>query len=62
LNVEEVEEGLISLSVPVRDRRGEVAAALNTSASMTRITKTQMLGRSLPTMRDTARKLSGMLP
>jgi IclR family transcriptional regulator, pca regulon regulatory protein len=62
VNVEEVEEGLISLSVPIRNRRGEVAAALNTSASMGRITRAQVLGRFLPPMRDTAMSLAGMLP
>ncbi|MDN3023226.1 IclR family transcriptional regulator C-terminal domain-containing protein [Streptomyces sp. S.PB5] len=51
---EELEEGLRSIAVPVRDRTGRVVAALNTAMHTTRRTPSQCVSDLLPELRATA--------
>ncbi len=51
---EELEEGLRSLAVPVRDRAGRVVAAVNVSMHASRRTATQAVDELLGSLRDTA--------
>jgi IclR family pca regulon transcriptional regulator len=46
--VGELEEGLISVAAPVRDRNGETVAAVNVSSLVTRMTKKGMETTMLP--------------
>lgn len=62
LVMSELEEGLISVAVPVRDGNGETVAAVNVSSLVTRMTKkrmeTEMLPRLLACVRDIERDLA----
>jgi IclR family pca regulon transcriptional regulator len=51
---EELEEGLRSIAVPVRDRDGTVLAAINVSMHASRRTADQARESVLPALRDTA--------
>jgi IclR family pca regulon transcriptional regulator len=51
---EELEEGLRSLAVPVRDRAGRVVAAVNTAMHISRHTTQECVGSLLPELRATA--------
>ncbi|MFD3834761.1 IclR family transcriptional regulator C-terminal domain-containing protein [Streptomyces sp. NPDC058642] len=51
---EELEEGLRSIAVPVRDRTGTVVAALNTAMHTTRRTPAECVRDLLPELRATA--------
>lgn len=51
---EELEEGLRSIAVPVRDRSGRVVAALNTAMHTTRRTPQECVTDLLPELRSTA--------
>ncbi|WP_310726948.1 IclR family transcriptional regulator C-terminal domain-containing protein [Streptomyces sp. N2A] len=51
---EELEEGLRSLAVPVRDRTGEVVAAVNVSTHAGRTTPADTRDTILPALRETA--------
>lgn len=54
---EELELGLRSLAVPVRDRSGRVVAALNVSTQSSRFTAAEMQDRLLPALREAARRI-----
>ena len=54
---DELEEGLRSLAVPVRDRDGRVVAAVNVSMHSARSTPEQALAELLPPLRETARRI-----
>ncbi len=54
---QELEPGLRSLAVPVRNRAGNVVAALNISAHSARISKSHILRNFLPHLRCAAEKL-----
>lgn len=56
---EELEIGLRSLAVPVRDRAGRMVAAINVPAQSARISADDMLRRFLPPLQDTARRIEG---
>jgi len=51
---EELEAGLRSIAVPVRDHRGRVVAALNTALHITRRTPAECVSDLLPELRATA--------
>ncbi|MBV7699914.1 IclR family transcriptional regulator C-terminal domain-containing protein [Streptomyces sp. TRM70350] len=51
---EELEEGLRSLAVPVRDRTGRAVAALNTAMHTSRHTLQECVDHLVPTLRETA--------
>lgn len=57
---EELERGLRSLSVPVRDRGGRVLAALNVSCHASRTTVQQMIVEFLPLLQGVAREISAV--
>lgn len=56
---QELDDGLQSLAVPVRNGRGEVVAAMNLSAPLSRGTSHTMLQELLPPLQATARAVSG---
>lgn len=57
---EELEDGLIGISVPVRNRSGVIVASLNASAM--RASQQRLAGQLLPRLKATASRLSEMLP
>jgi IclR family transcriptional regulator, pca regulon regulatory protein len=62
INRQEIEEDLMSASVPVNNRAGLVIAALNVSTSASRSTEARMKKELLPQLKATASVLAGMLP
>ncbi|HJL43899.1 MAG TPA: IclR family transcriptional regulator C-terminal domain-containing protein [Myxococcales bacterium LLY-WYZ-16_1] len=59
---QELEVGLRSLAVPLRDVHGQVRAALNVSGHASRTTVDGMLEQYLPVMRKTAAEISVLVP
>lgn len=55
---QEMELGLRSIAVPIRDASGQVIAALNVGGHTSRETVDDMLGRFLPALRRTAERIS----
>ena len=62
VNREELEDGLIAVSVPLTNRAGMVVASLNMSASTSRMTDKIIVGKVVPTMQDAAKQMSKLLP
>ncbi|HEV7914479.1 MAG TPA: IclR family transcriptional regulator [Albitalea sp.] len=58
---QELEEGLVSLSAPIRDRTGRVIAAMNVSGQVNRTSPAQMRKQFLPKLREAAEEISRML-
>jgi IclR family pca regulon transcriptional regulator len=58
---EELEEGLRSIAVPVRDRTGRVVAAVSVAMHTTRRTPEQCVADVLPHLRDTAARIEADL-
>ncbi|HUG20957.1 IclR family transcriptional regulator [Piscinibacter sp.] len=58
---QELEEGLVSLSAPIRDRAGRAIAAMNISGQVNRTSPAYMLEHFLPKLRDAAGEISQML-
>ncbi len=56
---EELEIGLRSIAVPIRDRAGRVAAAINVSAQSSRFDPAEMEALILPQLREAARGIEG---
>jgi IclR family transcriptional regulator, pca regulon regulatory protein len=54
---QELEEGLRSTAVPIRDANGTVIAAINLSAQATRVSSAQMRAELLPHLLETARRI-----
>jgi IclR family pca regulon transcriptional regulator len=54
---QELEEGLRSTAVPIRDANGSVIAAINLSAQATRVSSAQMRSELLPHLLETARRI-----
>jgi IclR family pca regulon transcriptional regulator len=54
---EELEEGLRSLAVPVRDRAGRVVAAVNVSMHASRRTARRAVDELLPPLREAAARV-----
>jgi IclR family pca regulon transcriptional regulator len=59
---EELELGLRSIAVPVRNRRGGVIAAINVSTHTSRATPQEMIDRFLPVLRKAAERIQRLLP
>lgn len=59
---EELELGLMSLAVPIRDRAGRVVAAVNVSSRPQRQSAAEMQRRCLPALQSVAERVSAMLP
>jgi len=58
---QELEEGLVSLSAPIRDRAGRAIAAMNISGQVNRTSPAYMLEHFLPKLRAAAAEISQML-
>jgi len=58
---QELELGLRSIAVPVRDLRGNVVAAMNISTQASRVPIVELTRRFLPELDKAARELSSML-
>ncbi|SAL69040.1 IclR family transcriptional regulator [Caballeronia udeis] len=58
---QELEEGLISMSAPIRDRQGRVIAALNISGNAQRKNAKQMVKAFLEPLLDAAQRVSDMV-
>ena len=54
---QELEPGLRSVAVPVRDRRGHVIAALNIGTQAARVTAADLRSRLLPALQSVARDI-----
>jgi len=57
LTDQELEIGLLSIAVPLRDRTGRVAAAINVSTHASRTTPQQLIDTVLPVLREAAGKI-----
>ena len=58
---QELEEGLVSLSVPIVDRTGRVIAAMNVSSQPTRTSASDMIKNFLPELQRTATQIGDAL-
>lgn len=58
---QELEEGLVSLAAPIRDRGGRTIAALNISGQFNRTPPAYMQEHFLPKLRDAAQRISQLL-
>lgn len=58
---QELESGLRSLSVPIRDRAREVIAAMNVSVDAQRVSREELESRFLPLLRTTAERIEADL-
>lgn len=58
---QELEEGLISMSAPIRDRQGRVIAALNISGNAQRKNAKQMVKAFLEPLQEAAQRVSDMV-
>lgn len=58
---QELEEGLVSLSAPIRDRAGRAIAAMNISGQVNRTSPAYMIEHFLPKLRKAAADISRML-
>jgi IclR family transcriptional regulator, pca regulon regulatory protein len=58
---QELEEGLVSLAAPIRDRGGRTIAALNISGQFNRTPPEHMLAHFLPRLRSAADRISQLL-
>ncbi|MFO1159487.1 MAG: IclR family transcriptional regulator C-terminal domain-containing protein [Reyranellaceae bacterium] len=61
INVEELEEGLIALSVPLRNRSGVVVASLNANANAQRVAPDRLVKTILPQLLAAASRMSELL-
>jgi IclR family transcriptional regulator, pca regulon regulatory protein len=62
INCEELEDGLVSVSVPVVNRAGLVVATLNASTSSSRANREGLTEEFVSKLKRMAGELSGMLP
>ncbi|WP_244607669.1 IclR family transcriptional regulator C-terminal domain-containing protein [Bradyrhizobium vignae] len=62
INYEELEDGLVSVSVPVFNRAGLVVATLNASTSSARANREKLAGEFVSKLKGMAGELSSMLP
>ena len=62
VNDQELEVGLRSIAVPVRNVVGVTVAAMNVSAQASRVTRRELLDRDLPLLKAAAERLGSQLP
>jgi IclR family pca regulon transcriptional regulator len=55
---QELEEGICSIAVPLLDREGRAAAAMNITANLSRTTPAEMVSRFLPCLKKSAEKIN----
>jgi IclR family transcriptional regulator, pca regulon regulatory protein len=58
---QELEDGLVSLAVPIQGRQGRVIAAISLSAQTNRTSPQLLLEQGLPKLQETAQSLSRLL-
>jgi IclR family pca regulon transcriptional regulator len=58
---QELEEGLVSLAAPIRDRSGRVIAAMNISGQANRTPAPQMIEQFLPKLLAAAQRIGQLL-
>jgi len=58
---QELEEGLVSLAAPIKDRNGQTIAALNIGGQVNRTPPEAMLEKGLPKLLDAAQTISRLL-
>lgn len=58
---QELEEGLVSISAPIRDRTQRIIAAMNVSGQANRTPAQQMVKKFLPSLRQAADRISELL-
>jgi len=58
---QELEEGLVSISAPIRERSGRILAAMNVSGQANRTPPQQMVRRFLPPLRAAADRLTELM-
>lgn len=58
---QELEDGLTSIAVPLKDRAGNVIAAMNLSANANRFSPAQMARRLLPPLKTAAQRINQAL-
>ncbi len=59
---EELELGLMSLAVPIKDRAGRAVAAINVSSPARRQSAAELQRLALPALQSVAERISSMLP
>jgi IclR family pca regulon transcriptional regulator len=62
LNDQELEIGLRSIAVPVRNVVGSVVAAMNVSTQASRVSRRELIERCLPVLQSAAERLGSQLP
>lgn len=62
VNDQELEVGLRAIAVPVRNVVGATVAAMNVSAQASRVTRRELLEKSLPLLKAAAERLGSQLP
>jgi IclR family pca regulon transcriptional regulator len=60
-NDQELEEGLVSLAAPIRNRAGQIIAAINISGQANRTSAQEMADRFLPPLLEASEKISGLV-
>lgn len=58
---EEIELGLCTIAVPIRDSAGDTIAAMSLAARTSRVARDQVVGRMLPALEAGRRALAGVL-
>jgi IclR family pca regulon transcriptional regulator len=58
---DELDYGIVSISVPVFDADGEIAAAINCSTSTTRVSREDLVASRLPVLRRAAHGIEGAM-
>jgi IclR family pca regulon transcriptional regulator len=61
INDQELDLGMRALSVPIRDHRGRVIAALNAGGESARLSNTMMVGQFLPLMQEAAEEIGQLI-
>lgn len=61
INDQELDLGLRALSVPIRDHRGRVIAALNAGGEGARLSNTLLVGQFLPLMKEAADEIGQLI-
>lgn len=59
--LDELDYGIVSIAVPVRDKDGRVCAAINCSTSTTRISQDELVRTRLPLLRSVAKDIEASL-
>ena len=59
---QELEEGLISIAVPLRNKRGRVLAAMNASTHASRTAPDEVVRSYLPVLQQAGRRIAAALP